>query len=389
MGPLGRALLIGSCLANCAFCLRTDLNVRPQNSSDANATPQCVGEGAYEVVFQRDTEEDDKPPPVNPNKIFPQLASLLDGTQWCPDSSSVNSGIIKNRVALVMIGQSFRSRNYHTSVRSSCTPGTVEAQEKLVKSHLDMVILPLEQELGMNVDVFLTDTPCGSEIEDLKNDHVLQEKEESFDKIAYLKRWYTEKRVKGVARTAITDNMHDRIRTTFELVDDHMREEGGAYEYYIVLRYDIHMDRSIMAMLSGKGDPAHKGLSFYGYAHDFLVSFPGETWSCMLKLWTQCMRGKYIAKVPEGPACSTFGPLQLDRWSYHFGYKPLFVALDHAFVRSVRPELLPERRRRWVMNGTSAFDVLGKEYRCTGGWYWPPAHSFEKNRSMPAYFHVS
>eukprot|EP00413_Alexandrium_margalefii_P001091 CAMPEP_0204520784 /NCGR_PEP_ID=MMETSP0661-20131031/5443_1 /ASSEMBLY_ACC=CAM_ASM_000606 /TAXON_ID=109239 /ORGANISM="Alexandrium margalefi, Strain AMGDE01CS-322" /LENGTH=460 /DNA_ID=CAMNT_0051526353 /DNA_START=39 /DNA_END=1417 /DNA_ORIENTATION=+ len=298
--------------------------------------------------------------------LVPELSSLLNGTQWC-EGSTAPAELLGGRVALIMVGQAFRSKNFVSNGRATCTEGTVPVQERLARNHLKRVVRPIEAELGMEVDVFLTDTPCGEEWR--YGDHSFEPYEgekANFDGATKLLTWYGEDRVKGVAKTDLRQSMYGRVGTTFRMVDSYMRRTGGTYEYFIVLRYDVFFDEKFLKMLRTQlRDPAHGGLSFFGHTHDYVVSFPGELWGCMLRVWRGCMESSANAgsggsrEERRVAGCFDFGPLRLTEWVTGFGYVNLLSQIKMALWRAGRWEMITDKAGTLPKNGTSAFDVGG------------------------------
>jgi len=322
-------------------------------------------------------------------KLYPELSSLLNGTQWC-EFGAAPPRLLNGRVALLVIGQAFRARNYHSWKAAMCTEGTEAAQKRVVANHLDTIVSPIEATLGMQVDVFLTDAPCGTELNNWWHSYVKSNVTE-FDGIGMLKRWYGPERVKGVNRSGVNADMYHRSANLFQTVDSYMVEAGGTYEYFIVARYDVVLDRPFLSLMPERHqDPAHRGLSFFTYGHDFFFAFPGELWGCMLQMWKRCLaspanHGWRSEQLRRSAGCFDLGPLHLGVWPTGYGYIMLLASIFDSLGDLGRIELLGVKGMR---NGTSAFDVHGREHRCiASGDYFPPRGSVE-SRFMPFNYHV-
>lgn len=327
----------------------------------------------------------------------------LNGTPWC--KGSMPNRYLENRAALVLIGQPFRAKNFVNHSHMTCAQGTYASQKLVVESHKENIIAPLE-DLGFDVDVFLSDAPCELEVSrrqyqdtldgaanliELKAQYTSAEDYYVLTQpLQVLKMMYGRERVKGSFRPNTTNHMYEKFGEMFESVDKAMQKMGGLYEYVVVIRYDVMVDRPFTTQMPNPPSTVHHGMTFWQKAHDFMWSFPGDLWTCMLKFWQSCMTvvGPHgvgtigMAKRRE-LGCFEFGPVQLVEWHAGAGFHIPLDAISRKFMGSK----LLQPRDEYHRMGTSAWDVNGKEHRCKNDGYNPPKHSVE-DRFMPLCFHV-
>ena len=164
------------------------------------------------------------------------------------------------RVAMVMMGQAFRSKYMYYNSRSQCTSGgTLEAQRILAKNHHDYVIHPIVQQTHKTVDIFLSYAPCTHELDITYGP---QQSEfiwsPSFEPLSQLFEMYNtqDARVHSVVNMSVCKKVKwttqqckgDMFNHIGEMYD-HVSSvtKGSAYEYYIVLRYDVALQSSILS----------------------------------------------------------------------------------------------------------------------------------------------
>jgi len=313
-------------------------------------------------------------------------APALDGSQWCPSWGSDDS-MRRGRVALVLTGEAFRARNFFVRRKYDCSRPSVEVQRRLANNHLDKIVTPIEQELGMKVDIYLTISGCSYERMKGKSEEVTP----SFNSTETLVRFYGGKlRVKGLFSDFRREgDMYEHLADVHVKLDAAMAAaRKGVYEYFIMFRYDIHLDRKFTD-LAPKPATGHKGLSFYMSTHDFAWSFPGEMWNCMRKFWDGCMRetnqsglGTVSWERREQLSCFQIGPVSTPRWAQGFAFDQALAAIGKGVNwPGAKPAVKLHR------TGCSGFDARGDELRCISGWFWPPRSQWE-NRFMPYCFHI-
>uniref|UniRef100_A0A7S1RBR5 Uncharacterized protein n=1 Tax=Alexandrium catenella TaxID=2925 RepID=A0A7S1RBR5_ALECA len=310
----------------------------------------------------------------------------LDGTQWCEGSFRTTGR--SGRVALVLMGEAFRARNFVTHHKCSCVNSSVTVQKHLAENHLANIVAPIEQELNMTVDIYLSTIPCSFESFKGRLEKVLP----VYNTSKHLRALYGRSRVKGIFEFTRETQMYDRLADVHVKLDEAMRAEGptgtGAYEYFIVQRYDVYLDRKFTDLVPS-GAMAHRGLTFFTHAHDFSWSFPGEMWNCMVRFWDVCMRGTRTFRVNtmgwderEALGCFKLGPMALPRWEEGFAFDQALSAIGAAAQwAGAKPTAQPRRA------GCSGFDARGDEHRCHSDWFWPPKESWE-HRFMPYYYHL-
>jgi len=309
----------------------------------------------------------------------------LDGSQLCGGNFKRTERT--GRVALVLLGEAFRARDFFTRRKYDCSNPSLQVQKLLAENHFANIVIPIEKELKMRVDVYLSITPCGY----APNMGVLDEVRPSFDSTETLRRLYGS-RVKGVFEFARDASMHDKLADMHVKLDQIMNADGpggtGVYEYFIMLRYDIYMNRRFTELVSN-GAAAHGGLAFYMSTHDFAWSFPGEMWNCMRKFWDGCMRetnqsglGTVSWERREQLSCFQIGPVSTPRWAQGFAFDQALAAIGKGVNwPGAKPAVKLHR------TGCSGFDARGDELRCISGWFWPPRSQWE-NRFMPYCFHI-
>jgi len=355
----------------------------------ATDSQQCLGDATQASMIinaerqMLESLQQGAPAQFNPKQF------QLNGVQWCKNNSLPSAGLLRGRVALILTGQPFRSKMFlsRRKTHGSCTAGTFEVQEALVSNHLNMIVRPIERNLGMKVDVFLTDTPCG--VEDQQERRTFEETGIKLDGLGSLMRWYGIQRVRGTTRTVIHDNMYERMVGTFNTVADYMRRQQATYEYFIVTRYDVFLDRPFLSMVGPTQPGGARGLRSFSYAHDFLFAFPGEMWGCVQEMWTRCLAMTEYRDVTEGDRhnrrCFRFAELDLHHWASGFGFVTLLRAISTS-LQQAAPELTVPYSQLLQWRGVSAIDERGGAHRCFAG-VDPPEESKEEG-AMPVFFHV-
>jgi len=324
--------------------------------------------------------------PIRLNRGYP-VDPKLDGRQICEGHFKRNE--LNGRVALVLTGEAFRTRNFFTRRKHDCTDPSLHAQRRLAESHLANIVAPIEEELKLKVDVYLSITPCSYE----PKKGVLEEAESSFNIEETLRRLYGGERVKGIFAFNRSAPMYDKLAGMHVSLDQAMHADGpagtGVYEYFIMWRYDVYMNRRFTELIPNR-NAAHGGLAFYMSAHDFAWSFPGEMWNCMKRFWDVCMRGVKSAGIKEvdldgreALGCFSMGPMTLPTWVSGCAFDSPLKAIGR--VARWRGSTPAVKLRR---GGCSAFDVRGDEHRCHSDWFWPPKESWE-HRFMPYYYHLA
>jgi len=196
----------------------------------------------------------------------------LDGTQWCkgPLAPSIDS----SRVAVMMIGEGFRSKNVCTNEKRTCLKISLEPYKHIVQSHLDHVIKPLEAN-SFKVDMYLSDLGC--------------DRGADFDSLLALEHLYGMERVRSSIRIDRNrGNMFTHIADLFSHVANATKGLQWTYSYFVILRYDVMVDQPFF---QGITDPSNRqAVSRFRFSHDYMHAFPGELSNCMFNIWESCLR---------------------------------------------------------------------------------------------------
>lgn len=341
---------------------------------------ECGSSGTLEWLGYAELNDTDPPTtllerrPVEPDR----RPETLDHTQWCgwPNGREL---VWNNRVALMMIGEAFRAKDFFRRAKLDCSNPSLSVQKKLAENHIQSIVEPIES-LGMLVDIYLTVTPCSSTTQ-----KALTRVQGDFNNSETLRSLYGS-RVKDVFEFEHGLDMYSR------LADAHLRlheaMNSSTYEYFIMWRYDVFLDRSFTELLPSEAR-VRGGLSFYMSAHDFAWSFPGEMWTCMKEFWDSCMRKTNVHNLEDVGwrertqlGCFDMGPFHLSPWVQGYAFdRPLQEIERVVNWQGAKP------RVNFKKAGTSGFDEHGEEHRCKASWFWPPKSSWE-HRFMPCYYHV-
>jgi hypothetical protein len=196
----------------------------------------------------------------------------LDGTQWCkgPLAPSIDS----SRIAVMMIGEGFRSKNVCTNERRTCLKSSLEPYKHIVQSHLDNIIKPLEAK-RFEVDMYLSDLGC--------------DRDADFDSLLAFKRFYGTDRIRSSVRIdRKRGNMFTHIADLFSHVANATKGLQSTYSYFVILRYDVMVDQPFFQGITNLSH--HQMMSHFRFSHDYMHAFPGELSNCMFNIWESCLR---------------------------------------------------------------------------------------------------
>jgi len=307
------------------------------------------------------------------------------------DKSAVKyNRTLQGKVALIMVGQAFRARAFKLAgYKISCSPGTFKVQERLSKNHIRHLILPMEK-MGLKVHIFLSDSGCWNQTKE--NFHwVFFPWSAPFSSIRHLKFWYGPHRIHSIVPMPPDRGWVEHIADMFIYVGNVMSAIGALYEYFVVTRYDVLVQRPLLPYVTGiEGSlPSVRPLiKVYACTHDYMHAFPAELWDCFDVLWQTCLRTcapiRARKKCTKDPSCNHFGGLPLD---HHIetrgGYVNILTAIGRALSRLERRELMANRTM--FPRGVTAFGVNGEE--STGDEFDIPPESKEDGY-MPFFYRI-
>jgi hypothetical protein len=259
----------------------------------------------------------------------------LEGKQWC--DGDMPADIDEGKVAIMMIGQPFRSKNFYELTNyCDCMQASLEPQHDVARSHLTNLIQPIEA-MGFKTDVYFTEAPCTCGARN--NEKVWAG---DFNVHNKLTEFYGAERVRSTLTLSSwkEGNMFTHIRDMYDHVKDAAKKMGKNYAYYVVLRYDVMIDKPFLP--SPDASLPHRGLSFFRRSHDYMHAFPGEMSNCMLNLWDGCLTKcpMLTEKCGEQQGCYKMGPVTLEKfYEENGGYANVMLSIGHSMCSS--KEVIP------------------------------------------------
>lgn len=255
------------------------------------------------------------------------LETVNNGGQVCEGSSPEKMD--QNSVALVMIGESFRSRNRKTNVKRVMDDGTLESQRMLSENHVANLVQPLE-EAGLRVDVFLAHASPRVDEPDFA-------KQRRPDYFSQLKNFYGPHRV--VESVPLNPHREQFFHATEMLwaVQNHTVARGKSYKFLMFLRYDMKLMFSLndISKQIDASDSKHASstskphLDYFMHAEDYAFMLPGGLSNCMVQMFADCLAlkscpgmdapdadGKCLANNQK---CYDYGPLTLAKYTPRAG----------------------------------------------------------------------
>lgn len=270
-------------------------SVRPDTSSPGS--PIDMYDDPINIARQLRQLEVNRPKYTN-YRLYDRNFELppLDGTQWCkgPLASSIDS----SKIAVLMIGEGFRSKNVCTNEKRSCLKTSLEPYKQIIQSHLDHVIKPLEAN-KFEVDMYLSDLGC---------DHGAD-----FDNLLAFERLYGTERIRSSIRIDRNrGNMFTHIADLFSHVANTTKSLQWTYSYFVILRYDVMVDQPFF---KGIIESSHRqAVSHFRFSHDYMHAFPGELSNCMFHIWDSCLRHCEVMseECARRDECINFGKTRIN-----------------------------------------------------------------------------